>query len=387
VLSRKVMRTLFTAVLVVAPLAEGVSITQQSARPTRVEVLVPAPPIPVAAEGRIVLTYELHITNFDLETLSLAAVDVFPDAATTPIASFKGAELQKMLLLVGEAHQHSKGAPEQQNETLGQGRRVVVYLWLALDPGRKVPPSLRHRLQFRVENPNGESAESHIDDIRVPVVDQPVPVLAAPFGPGEWLAGNGPSNFSDHRRTLVPVSGGVFIAQRFATDWVMVGKNENTFHDSREKNKNFWGFGQPVYAVGDGEIMEVVDKFSDNRPDEPLKPVTLENIAGNHVILRIAPNQYVMYAHLKSGSIRVRGHQRVKSGATIAQIGNSGNTTAPHLHFQVMDRDSPLAAEGVPYVFKDFKFLGFGREFEEKNHPTLPRSHELPIDDSVVGLQ
>ena len=126
--------------------------------------------------------------------------------------------------------------------------------------------------------------------------------------------------------------------------------------------------------------------FPDNKPGEPLQPVTLENITGNHVIVRIAPKQYCLSAHLKARSVRVHLHQRVRQGDLLAQVGDSGNTTAPHLHFQVMDNNSALQAEGVPYVLDQFTFLGFGRDFEEKHHSTLPRSHELPVDDAVVSF-
>lgn len=214
-----------------------------------------------------------------------------------------------------------------------------------------------------------------------------MPLLLPPLRSGEWLAGHGPGNSSDHRRSVTSLAGRVYISQRFATDWMMVGKNTNTFHDSREKNENFWGYGQPVYAVAEGEVTEVVDKVPDNQPGELPHPVTLDNIAGNHVILHIAPNRYVLFAHLRAGSIRVRLHQHVTARDVIAQVGNSGQTTAPHLHFQVMDENSPLAAEGVPYLFRSFTYLGLGRDFEEDKHPSVPKERELPLDDDVVGFR
>jgi len=89
--------------------------------------------------------------------------------------------------------------------------------------------------------------------------------------------------------------------------------NGNTFHDSRERNKNFWGFGQPVLAVADGEVTKVIDGVPDNVPGK-LPTVTLQNITGNHVTVRIAADTYVMFAHLKQGSIRVRVHRNINAG-------------------------------------------------------------------------
>ena len=61
-----------------------------------------------------------------------------------------------------------------------------------------------------------------------------------------------------------------------------------------------------------------------------------------------------MYAHFQPGSIKVKVGDKVKLGQVIALVGNTGNSTEPHLHFQIMDAGSPLAAEGIPYAFSKF---------------------------------
>jgi murein DD-endopeptidase MepM/ murein hydrolase activator NlpD len=45
----------------------------------------------------------------------------------------------------------------------------------------------------------------------------------------------------------------------------------------------------------------------------------------------------------------VKVGERVKQGQVMALVGNSGNSTEPHLHFHVADANSPLGAEGLPY--------------------------------------
>ena len=93
-----------------------------------------------------------------------------------------------------------------------------------------------------------------------------------------------------------------------------------------------------------------------------------------------------MLAHLERGSVRVTLHQHIRRGETLGLLGNSGQSTAPHLHFQVTDGNSPLSAEGVPYVLMHFDHVGYAADFEEGKHPTLPRSRALPADGEVVGL-
>src|SRR4249919_1140467 len=43
---------------------------------------------------------------------------------------------------------------------------------------------------------------------------------------------------------------------------------------------------------------------------------------------------------------------------SLGRVGNSGNTSAPHLHFHVMDGPSPLASHGLPYVIDSFTVTG-----------------------------
>lgn len=116
------------------------------------------------------------------------------------------------------------------------------------------------------------------------------------------------------------------------------------------------------------------------------KQVTLDNIAGNYVILRIAPKRYVTYAHLQTGSIKVALHDRVARGTVIARLGNTGQATAPHLHFQVTDGNSVLQSEGVPFIFANFTDLGPGSDYEVGKHPSIPRRDSIPGKDEVVDF-
>ena len=75
------------------------------------------------------------------------------------------------------------------------------------------------------------------------------------------------------------------------------------------------------------------------------------------VILDLGGERYAMYAHMQPGSIRVHKGERVKVGQMIGLVGNSGNSVAPHLHFQVKDRPSSLASNGLPYEIKRVSML------------------------------
>jgi len=353
---------------------------QAQTRQPRVEISCPKPPTPVMVDGKHVLAYELHVTNFGRGALEFIEVDV-RDAVKSAEAgqSFRDTALARLLQPVsqdgGEAAR------------LDPGQRTVVYLWLAT--GSESPRRIMHRLVFA----NLDTAQARRDGGREASIEFEVastgtaaPLLRAPLSGGEWVAGSGPSNSSDHRRSLAAVDAGAFISQRFAIDWVKVGPNGNTYQGDEHRNESYWAFGQPVVAVSDGEVVAAIDTIVDHAPHGSIPPVTLANIMGNHVILRIGPNQFATYAHLRHGSLRVRAHQHVRVGTVLGELGNTGQSTAPHLHFQVTDRPAILAAEGVPYVLRSFHFLGMASEFEESKHGDTPRTAELPAENMVIRL-
>jgi hypothetical protein len=383
--------------IVAASLAASLSLiapigarAQSSMRPSPVEVEIPKPPTPAMADGRRVFAYELHVTNLGAAPLGFRRVEVYADfngvgsTSPPPLAVLSDSALREALSPVGRG---SGGDVTR----LDVGRRTVVYVWLEQSPSAIVPSRFRHRLIFAPLDSTGApvaGAESAIDSLSTPVLrDAVVPVLSAPVPTGVWLAGIGPSNTSNHRRALTALEGHGFISQRFAVDWVKVGPNGDTHHDEPNRNENFWAYGEPVFAVADGDVVDVVDGLPDNTPRAPLSGITIKTIAGNHLTLRIGAGQYVTYAHLKTGSIRARVGQHVRRGDTLARLGNSGASTAPHLHLQVTDRASVLASEGIPFVIDAFDFLGFGHDYEPGKRPPVARVREMPVADEVIAFR
>jgi hypothetical protein len=267
------------------------------------------------------------------------------------------------------------------------GARAVVFMWVELPVAAAKPGSLHHRLLFASPREDATPGDVTLTDFAVAVNQSSPPVLSPPFRGGTWLAGAAAGNNSNHRRTITAVDGHIYSAERFAIDWVKVGPNGDSHHDETSRNENFWGYGEPVLAVADGEVTEVVDGIPENTPRVLPKEVTLDNIAGNHVIVQIAPGQFATVGHLKNGSIKVRLHQHVRRGEVLGLLGNTGNSTAPHMHFQLTDRSSVLQAQGIPFVFAQFTYLGLGKDYEPDKHPSEAWEHSIPPDDAVVEFK
>jgi murein DD-endopeptidase MepM/ murein hydrolase activator NlpD len=110
---------------------------------------------------------------------------------------------------------------------------------------------------------------------------------------------------------------------------------------------------------------------NDQKPGTLPDPSTinLENVDGNHVVLEIGEGLYAMYAHLQKGSLQVKPGDLVKRGQVLGKLGNTGNTSAPHLHFQIMGGPSPLGSNGVPYIFDALTLEG---EIAEAQYAAAP---------------
>ena len=114
---------------------------------------------------------------------------------------------------------------------------------------------------------------------RVTVGSQQPLVIAPPLRGGDWLAANGPSNTSVHRRALLVVNGTPHIAQRFAIDWIKIGPGGRIAHDDRSRNENWFGYGEEVLAVADGTVVATKDGIPENVPmtDKRAVPITLDS--------------------------------------------------------------------------------------------------------------
>jgi hypothetical protein len=191
-------------------------------------------------------------------------------------------------------------------------------------------------------------------------------VLRLPFN-GTWLARNSPA-----RR--VPSHGTDLFATTYAIDFIAVeGRRTATTRDWRtllatEPAARFFAFGQPVLAPAPGRVVASHDGEADHtaRRSQPSRvPYALTQaararggagaLAGNHVILDLGHHRYVVLAHLRAGSLRVDVGATVVAGQQLATCGNSGNSTQPHVHIQVMDAADPLTARGLPLAFEDYR--------------------------------
>jgi len=209
-------------------------------------------------------------------------------------------------------------------------------------------------------------------------VDRRAPVVLGPPLRGAGWVAVGSCCDGPHRRSVQAVNGDLQLGQRFAIDWNGMDAQRRFVVGDPDVNASWVFYGKPVIAVADARVVVAVDRFPDQVPNHD-EPVTLEQAEGNHVILDLGRGRYALYAHLRPGSVRVKRGDRVRRGQAIARLGNSGSSTGPHLHFQVMNRPSAVAADGLPFVFDRFRLSGRIPALDDALVQTLTAGEPVPL--------
>lgn len=192
---------------------------------------------------------------------------------------------------------------------------------------------------------------------------------------GEWLSPNTPG-------TKVPSHGTNQLGTRYAYDFIQVDWNRigtpayrvgvMQYLFSGVKLSDYYSWGQEVYSPCDGIVVGAEDGYAENEKTNLLADMSnayknahyfdpekddIQSVAGNYVIIKYSENVYAALCHLQTGSIQVSVGQMIKKGEVIGRVGHSGNSFAPHLHFQLMDSSDISVANGVPCAFEQYEIF------------------------------
>jgi len=230
-------------------------------------------------------------------------------------------------------------------------------------------------------------------------VDAREPLLLAPplRGTG-WITFVGPAPAGGHRTALMNLGGKHYLAQRYALDFGKVDAEGRLLRKGgvSTNNADYAAYGERVYAVANGTIVGVHDGIADNHGTtrNPDVANTIDTILGNYVMLRVSSSSaYVVYAHLRRGSVRVAAGQTVKQGELVGEVGNSGHAGGPHLHMHVCDAASDLRCEGLPFVFESYEARTYepvGDSIEtarfQGSSTVVRRQRQLPAAERMLAF-
>ena len=361
------------------------STSAAAAEPTVITPLlatVVAAPIPVpATDGKVHLAYELQLTNVLDQEVALTSIDV--RAADRTLLNLTGDRLAYWMRVIGKPTPTTK---------LGPAQSAAVWLDVALDPGASVPAELTHTVGVTVSQPKPPLFPAATAETVAPVTVQTrkPPVIAPPLAGPNWVDANSCCDMTPHRMALNPLNGQLWAAERFAIDYVQLLPDLRLLNGDKAKLESYPGFGAEIHAVADGTVEAVVDGLPEQVAGSNPTGLPLEQYPGNHIIEDLGDGNYAMYAHLKTGSIKVKTGDRLTSGQVIALLGNSGNTDGPHLHFQVMNTPDPLRSNGLPFLLSSFRLDGriASMDAEDAIEAGLPAPMQpgfAPRDESAVS--
>ena len=197
---------------------------------------------------------------------------------------------------------------------------------------------------------------------------------------GEWAAYHTPAE-------RVPSHGTDQLAQRYAYDFLRIERDRKGWKFCRASMQryrilgvplqNCYGWAAPIHAPFGGAIVAARDGWPERSPVhflrdlavvlingltfDPRRAGGLVQVLGNHIVLQMPGREvYALIAHARTGSVRVREGDEVQLGQQLAEVGHSGNSTAPHLHFHLMDGPDVLTARGLPCSFRKYEALRDG---------------------------
>jgi len=152
--------------------------------------------------------------------------------------------------------------------------------------------------------------------------------------------------------------------QKYAYDIVML-QNGKSYKGDSKTNDNYFVFGKDIIAPCDAKVVQVITGVHDNIPGE-MNP---KQVTGNTVVIETEAKEYILFAHLKQGSVVVKEGQMLKQGDLIGHCGNSGNSSEPHLHLSLQNTISMFGATGGKLFFDKISVNGEVKEdyLPEKN--------------------
>lgn len=302
-------------------------------------------------DGKDHVEYELLVVNVYFDPVTLTSLTVL-DPAGKEIGQITGATLAAATQAL---------LTRTPTPAIDPSAAVAVDVDLAVEPGT-APERVTHRIDYTVTDPK----RAVIVDIGDTVVNGPevaidrrAPVVIAPPLAGDgWVVSSGCCSPNVHRDTRLAINGDrIGTPETFAIDWVRV-RNDRIYDGDGSQNEQHYAFGADILAVADATVVIVQDGEPEQLPDVRLVPEKSTELAGNLVILELEPGVFAAYAHLQPGSITVKVGDKVKVGQHLANLGNSGNSSGPHLHFGLLDQANMFTGRSLPYVLQQFTLVG-----------------------------
>jgi peptidase M23-like protein len=319
------------------------------------------------SDGRWHVVYDVQLSNVTSLGWRVRAIRIrAAEEQRRTVRTWSGRRVEDVLVSSGSG---------RTTRRIGPGEVAIAHLEFSRLRRSALPQALVHELSLEnVTRSRGGPPRVRQLSLRTRVVQRRAAVLGPPLEGDRWLAADGCCTARRHVWAAQPFGGRLYNAQRFAIDFERLDASGRLWTGDETVLSNWAGYGARILAVADGTVVRRVDGLPNQVPGTLPGSIPIEEADGNAVFLRLRDGRIVFYAHMIPGSLTVKTGDRVRRGQVLGRVGNSGNSSAPHLHLHVMDRNAILAANGLPYVFDRYTITGRVASTDAFNHAELTGS-------------
>lgn len=317
----------------------------EESKPSKIEVI--ANYTPFATDKYLRICYMLKMWEFRKDKLMLKEIIVLDN------------DTKAELMTIGEeSFGYFISNPPNPIPFLSQDQISSYYLsvQLPIPLGQPVPSNVLHRFILQDTVSNAEVVvEGGLFSPRK--YESPL-AISSPVKGTNWMFIN-LSTMGYHYNSAFFVDGQIFSGDQFAFDNLQLDSAQHSSSGDPLNNHSYFNYRDTLYAVSDGSVVALVDGRPENSGNaKDIVIGSLDEYGGNYLILDLGGQHYALYAHCVPFSFFVKNGDVVKEGQPLALLGNSGNSTEPHLHFQVCDKPHAFFSKGLPFVIKNYTRIG-----------------------------
>jgi hypothetical protein len=364
--------------------------------PVLAQLLAPNDPAPVLGTDRKYhVIYELRLSNRGTIPATLQSLEVLDADSKATVHAFEGSDLQGRVRDIG-------GVAAADTVIEPGGERLFL-VDLEFGVSLSVPMVLMHRLVLLGPKAPRATAATQVSYTIAPVaVDGPAPaVLVPPLRGNGWVVTSGCCDVGNPDRTaILPVNGGLWSPLRFAVDLMQLDDDGLFVHDDPTQLGNFTSYGADVLAAAPGKVVALLNTLPDQPAGVPpdLGASSFESADGNYIVIDLGNGSFTFYGNLQPGSLTVQVGDRVQRREVLATLGNSGDSSVPHLNFRLMSGASPFGSDGLPFVFNGFSYEGqldpvrflvdgvTGNYLDNRDPNPVTRRRELPLGFAIIDF-
>jgi hypothetical protein len=340
-------------------------------------------PVP-GSDGKVHLAYSMMFTNSwrgPATVKSIEVVDPSHDNAVTgtnQVLSLNNEDITGQLRLLSRPATLDK---TNFGNELPSGQSAIVYFDVTYADAALIPRAIAHRVVVSALGPEQKAQDFTVLSPPLPLSCVEPMVLSPPMRGDGWVNGNGCCHeIGPHRFVMNSINGSLAPTEEFAIDWAKIDAQGHFFSGDGSDPKKWYGYGAELLAVAPGTVIEVVSDLPDEPGNKAPDKLNIEQIAGNRVILDLGSSRYAEYDHMAPQSATVHVGDYVRQGDKIGLLGNSGNTTGTHLHFQLMDRPSSLDGSALPFVFDSMQLQGRATTSLDEMDKDAEQGIPVPVD-------